>query len=487
MSAVLVASILIAYFLVLILISYFTSRNATSETFFTGNRQSPWYLVAFGMIGTSLSGVTFVSVPGTVGAGGWYYFQLVLGFFIGYLVVAYVLLPLYYRYNLTSIYRFLEYRLGFQAYKWGAGYFILSRTLGATIRLYLVINVMQIFVLDELGLPFWATSLLIMLMILAYTFKGGVKTIVWTDTLQTVFMLLALIVCIFAIQDLLGWNWSEIWGKMEAGDMTKLWSTDPDRKDFFLKHVIGGAFITITMTGMDQEMMQKNISVKTLKGAQKNMLTFSFILLLVNALFLFLGGMLYLLAQQNGWEFAPDDMFPTIVKEYLPKGVFLIFIIGLISALFPSVDGAITALTSSFCIDILGFERRENFSEKEKTALRKKIHLGFALVFILLVFFFKWKNDKSIIDLVFLIANYTYGPLLGLFAFAIFMKRKLRAGFVPVICIVSPVICYLLDYYVPIWFDDYKFGNEILLLNGLLTFIGLYLISQKKQDELSTL
>ncbi|MCE3294354.1 MAG: sodium:solute symporter [Crocinitomicaceae bacterium] len=487
MSALLVATILVAYFLVLILISYFTSRNATSESFFSGNRQSPWYLVAFGMIGTSLSGVTFVSVPGTVGAGGWFYFQLVLGFFIGYLVVAYVLLPLYYRYNLTSIYRFLEYRLGFHAYKWGAGYFILSRTLGATIRLYLVINVMQIFVLDELGIPFWATTLLIMLMILAYTFKGGVKTIVWTDTLQTVFMLLALVVCIFAIQDLLGWNWSEIWNNMEAADMTKLWSTDPERKDFFLKHIIGGAFITITMTGMDQEMMQKNISVKTLKGAQKNMLTFSVVILLVNALFLFLGGMLYLLAKQNGWEFAPDDMFPTIIKEYLPKGVFLIFIIGLISALFPSVDGAITALTSSFCIDILGFERRENFSEKDKTILRKKIHLGFALVFILLVFFFKWKDDKSIIDLVFLIANYTYGPLLGLFTFAIFMKRDLKAIFVPVICIVSPVICYLLDLYVPVWSGGYKFGNEILILNGLITFIGLYLISQKKQHEISTL
>lgn len=487
MSALLVASILVAYFLVLILISYLTSRNATSATFFSGNKQSPWYLVAFGMIGTSLSGVTFVSVPGTVGAGGLYYFQLVLGFFIGYLVVSYVLLPLYYRYNLTSIYRYLEYTLGFQAYKWGAGYFILSRTLGATIRLYLVINVMQIFVLDELGIPFWATTLLIMLMILAYTFKGGVKTIVWTDTLQTFFMLLALVTCIFAIQDLLGWNWSEIWGKMKADDMTKLWSTDPDRKDFFLKHIIGGAFITITMTGMDQEMMQKNISVKTLKGAQKNMLTFSVVILFVNGLFLFLGGMLYLLAKQNGWEFAPDDMFPSIVKQHLPQGIFLIFIIGLISALFPSVDGAITALTSSFCIDILGFERRENFTEKDKIALRKKVHLGFAAVFIILVFFFKWKNDKSIIDLVFLIANYTYGPLLGLFAFGILVKRKLKGGFVPVICILSPVICYFLDLYAPTWFNGYKFGNEILILNGLLTFIGLYLISQKKHHELSTL
>lgn len=498
MSPILVASILIAYFLILILISYVTSKGATSDTFFSGNKQSAWYLVAFGMIGTSLSGVTFVSVPGTVGANGWHYFQLVLGFFIGYMVVAYVLLPLYYRYKLTSIYRLLEYTLGFQAYKWGAGFFILSRTLGATIRLYLVINVMQIFVLDELGIPFWATTLVIMAMILAYTFKGGVKTIVWTDTLQTVFMLLALVACIFAIQTALGWDWSSIWGEMEKSDLTKLWSTDPNRKDFFLKHILGGAFITITMTGMDQEMMQKNISIKTLKGAQKNMVSFSFVLLLVNALFLFLGGLLYLFAKKNGWEFAPDDMFPSIVKEHLPQGIFLIFIIGLISALFPSVDGAITALTSSFCIDMLGFERRKNLTEKEKNFTRKIVHLSFALIFILLVFFFKWKNDKSIIELVFLIANYTYGPLLGLFAFGILVKRKLKANFVPLICLLSPVLCFIIDYYSQAftggilqangkYIGGYMFGTEILILNGLFTFIGLFLISKTQKDELSTL
>ncbi len=483
MSPFLIVSILILYFAALLAIAFFTSRNATSDTFFSGNKQSKWYLVAFGMIGTSLSGVTFISVPGTVGANGWYYFQLVLGFFLGYLAVAYILLPLYYRYKLTSIYRFLEFSLGFQAYKWGAGFFILSRTLGATIRLYLVINVMQIFVLDEIGIPFWATTLIIMAMIIAYTFKGGVKTIVWTDTLQTVFMLLALVVCIFAIQTELSWNWSEIWGEIKANDLNKMWSLDPDRKDFFLKHILGGAFITITMTGMDQEMMQKNISIKTLKGAQKNMVTFSFVLLLVNALFLFLGGLLYILAKKNGWEFAPDDMFPSIVRDHLPQGIFLIFIIGLISALFPSVDGAITALTSSFCIDMLGFERRENLNEKQKNSIRKKVHLSFALLFILLVFFFKWKDDKSIIDLVFVIANYTYGPLLGLFTFGILVKRKLKANFVPLICILSPVLCYFIDFYAPTYLGGYKFGNEILILNGLLTFIGLFLISKKPTIE----
>jgi Na+/proline symporter len=279
MNQAFIIAILIAYFGVLLVISHYTSKNSTSQSFFTGDKKSPWYLVAFGMIGTSLSGVTFVSVPGTVTANGFYYYQMVLGFFIGYFIVAYVLLPLYYKYNLSSIYRYLEYRLGFAAYKWGAGYFILSRTLGATVRLYLVINVLQLFVFDSVGVPFWLSTIIIIAMIIAYTFRGGVKTIVWTDTLQTVFMLLALVVCIIAIQGELNWSWSHIWNQMSEGDMTKLWSTDPMRKDFMWKHIIGGAFITITMTGLDQEMMQKNISVKNLKDAQKNMVVFSFILL----------------------------------------------------------------------------------------------------------------------------------------------------------------------------------------------------------------
>jgi Na+/proline symporter len=485
MSTALVVSILVAYFAVLILISVLTSKNADSESFFSGNKKSSWYLVAFGMIGTSLSGVTFVSVPGGVGAGAWHYYQLVLGFFIGYFVVAYVLLPLYYKYNLTSIYRYLEYRLGFNAYKWGAGYFILSRTLGATVRLYLVINVLQLFVLDEIGFPFWLTTLIIMIMIVVYTLKGGVKTIVWTDTLQTIFMLLALVVCIISIQQTLGWDWTTIWHKMQGKNMTSLWGTDVMKKDYFLKHIIGGAFITITMTGMDQEMMQKNISVKTLKDAQKNIVSFSFVLLLVNALFLFLGGLLYLYAQQNGWEFAPDDMFPSIVRDHLPKGIFLIFIIGLISALFPSVDGAITALTSSFCIDILGFQRRTDLNEKQKVRLRKQIHIGFAVLFTLLVFFFKWKDDKSIIDLIFVIAGYTYGPLLGLFSFGILTKRSISSAkipIVPIVCILAPLMCYGLDFYSKQLFGDYKFGNEMLIINGTLTFVMLFLFSKKEAN-----
>ena len=484
MAPIIITIVLFAYFGLLLFIAYLTSRKTTAKSFFTGDKKSPWYLVAFGMIGTSLSGVTFISVPGGVLEGGWYYYQMVLGFFIGYFVIAFVLLPIYYKLNLTSIYRYLEHRLGFTAYQWGAGYFILSRTLGATVRLYLVINVLQLFVFDSLGIPFWFSSVLIIVMIIAYTLQGGVKTIVWTDTLQTVFMLLALVVCIFAIQSELNWSWSHILGQLEKTNMTKLWSTDYLRKDYFLKHVIGGAFITIAMTGLDQEMMQKNISVKSLKDAQKNMVVFSFVLLLVNALFLFLGGVLYLYASQQGLSFKPDDVFPTIVQKHLPLGIFIIFIVGLISALFPSVDGAITALTSSFCIDILGFERSKALNEQQQLRLRKIIHMSFALLFLLLVFYFKWMDNKSIVDLIFLIAGYTYGPLLGLFAFGILTKRTLRNVMVPIVCLVSPLICYLLQTNSAYLFNGYAFGQELLLLNGSITFTLLYLTSKRSAEAI---
>ena len=339
---------------------------------------------------------------------------------------------------------------------------------------------MQTFVFEEIGIPFWLTTLVIMLMIIAYTFKGGVKTIVWTDTLQTLFMLLALVVCIFAIQESLNLDWSTIWGKLEAEGMTKLWETDVNKKSYFLKHVLGGAFMTIAMTGLDQEMMQKNISVKSLKDAQKNMVTFSLVLLVVNALFMFLGGLLFLYAKQNNWEFAPDDVFPSIVQLHLSKGIFLIFIIGLISALFPSVDGAITALTASFCIDILGFERNKNRNEEDKIKLRKIIHLSFAVIFIILVFIFKAVDSKTIVDLIFLIAGYTYGPLLGLFSFGIITKRSLKKNIVPIVCIAAPLMCYLLEKNTALLFGpDYKIGYEMLIINGSITFLLLYIFSYK--------
>jgi Na+/proline symporter len=457
-------------------IAYFTSKNATSHSFFTGDKKSPWYLVAFGMIGTSLSGVTFVSVPGSVSMGAWHYYQLVLGFFAGYFVVAYVLLPLYYKYQLNSIYRYLELRLGLKAYIWGAAYFILSRTLGATVRLYLVINVLQLFVFKPLGLEFWQATLLIVLMILAYTLKGGVKTIVWTDTLQTFFMLLALVICIISLQENLGLSWSTLWAELGAQNLTSIWSTDPNAGDFFLKDFLGGAFITIAMTGLDQEMMQKNISVKTLKDAQKNMVVFSFTLLLVNALFLLLGSVLVLFAQKNGLQIAPDDLFPHIVQNYLPFGVFIIFIIGLISALFPSVDGAITALTASFCIDIIGFERK-GFDEAKRQKLKRWVHLSFAALFTILVFIFKAVDDKNIVNLIFLIAGYTYGPLLGLFSFGILTKLKVHTNSIPFIVLGAPILCYLLSQNASVFGEKFQFGKEMLLINGALTFLLLVLSS----------
>lgn len=478
MNQFIIPGILLAYFGVLLVIAFITSKNASSHSFFTGDKKSPWYLVAFGMIGTSLSGITFISVPGKVMSTGWHYYQLVFGFFIGYFVVAYVLLPLYYKYNLNSIYRYLEYRLGIQAYTWGAVYFILSRTLGATVRLYLVINVLQLFVFKDIGIPFWLSTLIIIAMIIAYTLKGGVKTIVWTDTLQTVFMLLALVICILSIQHELGWSWGTIYNKMETSNLLNLWETNFSKNDHFLKHILGGAFITIAMTGLDQEMMQKNISVKTLKDAQKNMVVFSVILLLVNALFLLLGGILTLYANQHGLKLAADDLFPTIVRSYLPMSVFIIFIIGLISALFPSVDGAITALTSSFCIDIIGFERK-NFNEEKKQKIRPLIHLGFAVLFTAIVFILKYFNNKSIVDLIFLIAGYTYGPLLGLFAFGILTKRNVKSWSVPIICIFSPLVCFFINLYSKNLFGSYEIGNEMLILNGSITFVLMLVFSKK--------
>ncbi len=456
-------------------------------------------LVAFGMIGTSLSGVTFISVPGTVGLAGFSYFQVVLGYFIGYFVVAYVLLPLYYKLNLTSIYNYLDQRFGLHAYKTGALFFILSRTLGATLRLYLVINVMQLFILDKMGVPFHVTSVIILLMILLYTFKGGVKTIVWTDTLQTFFMLLALVVCVGYILADLNLSFSAAMNKLSEQNFTPVFNTDVNNKKFFLKQIIGGAFITISMTGLDQEMMQKNISVRTLGDSQKNMLTFSTIMVLVNFLFLLLGGLLYLYAINKGASFqqvmadgknitqfvvdgknmAGDDLFPSLAMQYLPGFISIIFIIGLISALFPSADGAITALTSSFCIDILGIQRNEKLNEPQRSRTRLTVHLTFAIIFLLMVFFFKALNNKSIITILLDIAGYTYGPLLGLFAFGILTKRKLSGKWVPVMCTAAPLVCYYLQQNTSSLPGNYQIGIEMLIINGLMTFGGLWAISKK--------
>jgi Na+/proline symporter len=498
MSPYLLFSFVIGYFLLLLGVAWRTSRHSNNDSFFIGNRNSNWMLVAFGMVGTSLSGVTFVSVPGTVGdfAGNTYkafgYFQVVIGNWIGLLVIAFVLLPLYYRLNLTSIYNYLHSRFGNIAYKTGSLFFIISRTFGATARLYLVINVLHIFILKELGVPFAVTTFIILAMILLYTFEGGVKTIVYTDTLQTTFMLLGLVVCIVYIIQHLGLSFGGALQAMDEKGFARVINTDVHSKGFFLKQIIGGMFIMIAMTGLDQEMMQKNISVRNLKDSQKNVLTFSVVLVMVNGLFLLLGGLLYLFILHNGGAYAGhqlmvnghnvigDDLFPTLVLKYLPKAVSIIFIIALISALFPSADGALTALTSSFCIDLLDLRNRTGMSELQKKRTRMMVHMSFAGVFLCCILIFKWIDNKSIINVILDLAGYTYGPLLGLFAFGIFTRRQLPNTWrITLICLVAPLCCYFISRNAAQWFGGFQIGIELLLLNGILTFGGLALLSRR--------
>lgn len=502
MTPGLLFSFVIGYFVLLLVVAWYTSRKSDNDSFFIGNRNSNWMLVAFGMIGTSLSGVTFVSVPGTVGGSGFAYFQVVIGYLIGYVIIAFILLPLYYKMNLTSIYNYLQHRFGMVSYKTGALFFIISRILGATARLYLVINVLHFFILKEMGVKFEVTTFVILLMILLYTFEGGVKTIVFTDTLQTTFMLLGLIVCIIYIMNSLGHSFGSTMNELTHQGLTRIFNSDVNSPGFFLKQIIGGAFITVTMTGLDQEMMQKNISVKTLKDSQKNMLTFSVILVIVNFLFLLMGGLLFIYGKSKGIAVPPDDLFPVIALHYLPSVVSIIFIIGLISALFPSADGALTALTSSFCIDMLGFKRRDDLDERQKRKTRLTVHIIFAAVFFLMVMIFKWIDNKSIIDVILKVAGFTYGPLLGLFAFGIFSKRIVNDKLVLIICIAAPLIILGVDFINNVewyqkqlkldgqWissvknlsfsiFGSFKIGYELLIYNGLLTFLGLQLISRK--------
>lgn len=484
MSASLLFIFIIAYFILLLSVAWYTSRNATNESFFIGNRNSNWMLVSFGMIGTSLSGVTFVSVPGTVGTQAFSYFQVVVGYFLGYIIVAFVLLPLYYKMQLTSIYNYLLNRFGFTAYKTGSFFFIVSRVLGATARLYLVINVLQIFILNEMQIPFWLTSFVILLMILLYTFEGGVKTIVFTDTLQTTFMIAGLLICIGFVMHAMNFSITDSLHTLSQNGFSKTWNTDVKSNGFFLKQVIGGAFITIGMTGLDQEMMQKNISVRRLKDSQKNMMTFSVVMVLVNLLFLFLGGILYVFAASKGITATGDDLFPTVALSYMPAFVSVVFIIALISALFPSADGALTALTSSFCIDILGMQRNHELPEKVKKRKRMLVHFTFAIIFFICIMVFKWIDDKSIIGIILTVAGYTYGPLLGLFGFGIFTKRVLKEdAWTTIICLAAPILCYLLSVEAKKWLGGYQIGIELLLINGIITFIGLYLISKKAESN----
>lgn len=479
MNPIVLLLIIIAYFGILLLVAYKTGKGSNNDSFFIGNRKSNWMLVAFGMIGTSLSGVTFVSVPGAVGADKFHYLQITIGYLIGYIVIAYVLLPLYYRLQLTSIYGYLQQRMGQLSYKSGAWIFIVSRLVGATARLYLVVNILQLAILDALGVPFILTTLVILTMIILYTYEGGVKTIVWTDTLQTTAMLAGLIICSAYIMNHLGLNIFESFSAMSQHGLSEVFHTEPNDKTFFIKQIIAGAFITITMTGIDQEMMQKSLSVTKLKDSQKNMVVLGFILLGVISLFLFLGGLLHLYAAQEQVSVSGDQLFPEIALHHMPPVISFVFIIALISALFPSADGAMTALTSSLCIDVLGLKQKD-WEDRKKEKFRKRVHLLVALSFLIMVIIFKIIDDNSMIGLILKLAGFTYGPLLGLFAFGIFTKFKVQDRLVPYVCILAPTLSYFLDHYQEKFFGDFKIGLELLLINGLITFFGLWLIRKKR-------
>lgn len=487
MSSSIILLCVAVYTVLLFSVTWWTSRGATNESYYVGNRSSKWYLVAYGMIGASLSGVTFISVPGAVGLSQFSYLQVVLGYLLGYLVVAYVLLPVYYRLHLTSIYSYLEQRFGNSSYKTGAFFFIISRVVGAAFRMYIVVNVLQVFVFDAMGVPFFATVTVFIVLILLYTYQGGVKTIVYTDTLQTSFMLLSVILSIVFIMKEMHLDPAGVYHKIAESQYSKVFFGDWHLKSFFPKQFFGGMFITIAMTGLDQEMMQKNISCKTLKDAQKNVLTFSAVMFIVTTLFLVLGALLYIYAAETsvplmataGGKVISDNVFPHIALHYFGMVSAVFFIIGLISASYPSADGALTALTSVFCLDFLGLKNDETKTEEEKKRIRQRVHIGFAAVLLLVIVIFKLVNNDAVINNLFTWATYTYGPLLGLYAFGLFSRRALHDKWVPLVCLVSPVICVLLSEYSERLFCGYRFGFEMIILNGALTYGGLWGISKK--------
>lgn len=467
-----------SYFGVLILISFFTGKKSTNAAFFSANKQSPWYLVAFGMIGASLSGVTFISVPGWIEASQFSYMQVVLGYILGYLVIGTVLLPLYYKLNLTSIYTYLDERFGNYSYKTGASFFLISRVVGSSFRLYLVANVLQIILFDELGIQFWQTVTITVLLIWLYTFKSGIKTIVWTDTLQTLFMLVSVGVAIYYISKDLGIDGGNLMGYILNSDLSKTFFFDDIKSgNYFWKQFISGAFIAIVMTGLDQDMMQKNLTCKTLKDAQKNMFWFTIVLTIVNFVFLSLGLLLTVYAQQNGIDAHKDDLFPILAQNHLGIGVFVFFILGLIAAAYSSADSALTALTTSFSIDIINIEKRYN--EEKQVRVRKQIHILISLIIIFVIIAFKYIiKDESVIAKLFVFAGYTYGPLLGLYAFGLFTKWSVKDKLVPLIAILSPILSYIISVNSSKWFG-FEFGFFILILNGFLTFLGLMMVRRK--------
>ncbi len=484
LSAALIISIIIAYFLLLLVISWYSGKGAGNEAFFLGERKSPWYVVAFGMIGASLSGVTFISVSGWVVDSQFSYMQMVLGYLLGYAVIANLLMPLYYRLQLTSIYSYLEERFGKSSYKTGASFFLLSRIIGASFRLFLVANVIQITVFDAWNVPFYVTVIVTIALIWLYTQRGGIKTIIWTDTLQTFSMLTAVVVSIILITKSMDLSLGEMIGRVASGSDSDIWVFgDWNKENHFFKHFISGAFITIVMTGLDQDMMQKNLSCKNIKEAKKNMYLMSIALVPVNLVFLFLGAVLIQFAAFKGIAIpeATDDFFPMIATGgYLPQVVGIFFIVGLVAAAYSSADSALTALTTSFTVDILEGTKWE---EQKLTRTRRRVHLGISIVLGLVIMLFRAINDENVVSAIFRVAGYTYGPLLGLYAFGLFTRRQVRDRWVPLLAILSPILSFLLSHFSALLFNGYKFGFELLIVNGSIMFLALLLTSRRVESN----
>lgn len=491
-------SFLIGYFVLLIGISYFTSRKSSdNSTFFIANRNSKWYLVAFGMIGTALSGVTFISVPGEVGspAGNEFkYFQFVLGNAIGFILVATVLLPLYYRMQLTSIYTYIEHRLGTWSYRTSAGIFLLSRTIGSSFRLYLVVIVLQRFIFDSYGVPFWATVLISLGLIWSYTFKGGLKTIIITDTLQTIFLVSSVFLTIYFICSSLGLNIAQAFEAVKESGYAKVFFYEDfiTNKFHVSKQLLGGIFVTVAMTGLDQDLMQKNLSCKNIGEAQKNMFTFTTIFVIINIFFLSVGALLYVYASKNGIAIPTDAagnprtdfLFPEIALNHLALIPAIVFMLGLTAATFATTDSALTALTTSFCVDFLGFDKKDDINAPSVVRTRHIVHIVFSLLMFLVVVLFNAVNNAAVVSAIFTVASYTYGPLLGLYGFGLFVKnRGVKDKLVPFVCLISPAVCYFLNLNSKTLMGGYVFDNELIVVNGLITFIGLLFISHRTDKQ----
>lgn len=485
-----ILTLIIIYFGILFIISYFTSKeNSNNDAFFKANKNSKWYLVAFGMIGTAISGITFISVPGEVGNPllQFKYFQFVIGCAIGFLIVAKVLLPIYYRMNLTSIYSYIEQRLGVVSYKTAATIFLIGRTIGSAFRLFLVIFVLQRYVFDFYNIPFAVTVLLSLALIFAYTYRGGLKTIIITDSLQTFFLLTSVFLTIYFICNSLNLGIFEAFEQVKNSNYSKIFFFEDYLKGtYFWKQILGGIFITIATVGLDQDLMQKNLSCANIADAQKNMYTFTGIFVIINIFFLSVGALLYIYAAKNGIEIPivnnvprTDLLFPEIAFHHLTLVPSIVFLLGLTAATFATTDSALTALTTSFCIDFLGMDKPENLNKPNIVQTRHFVHIGFSLLMFVVIVIFNAINDNSVVEMVFKLASYTYGPLLGLYGFGLFMKNKtVNDKLVPIICILAPAICFLISQNSKVLFGNYVVGNELIILNGLITFLGLLVISK---------